>query len=129
MARGLRQVSALTAGPSQVSPVRYGPSMNVHPRTASIADRYVRTMRPCLSGEGFDRERAIGAVVTFVRDMEEAHAPPATIVQMAVDLLPLHPEARGTVWAISLRDWARTAVRETLRAPVFDRRSAARDVG
>ncbi|MDF1503445.1 hypothetical protein [Roseisolibacter sp. H3M3-2] len=89
-------------------------------------DRYVRSMRPIVAGEGFDRDRAAGAIVTFVRDLEAAHAPAASIVRASVDLLPIHPDARDTVWAISLRDWAATTARETLRLPLLDRRSALR---
>jgi hypothetical protein len=102
--------------------------MTTQSPTAHAADRYVRAMHRCLSDHGFDREPATGGVITFVRDMEAAHAPPAAIVQQAVDLLPVGAEARETVWGISLCDWARTAAREALRAPAFDRRGAARDL-
>jgi hypothetical protein len=95
-------------------------------RTSPAADRYVRAMQPCASGDAFERGDATGAVTAFVREMEAAHVPAAAIVQMSVDLLPIAPEARDTVWAISLRDWTATTAREALRLPLLDRRSAVR---
>ena len=95
-------------------------------RSNPAAARYVRAMRPCLSDDAFDRERALGAVVTLVRDLEDLGQSPEAIVRMAEELLPLDPEARESVFAITLRDWIRTTARRTLRGPVLDRRASPR---
>lgn len=95
-------------------------------RSTPAAARYARAMRPCLSDDAFDRERALGAVVTLVRDLEGLGQAPETIVRLAEELLPLRPEARESVFAITLRDWIRTTARHTLRGAPLDRRAAPR---
>ena len=95
-------------------------------RSSPAAARYARAMRPCLSDDAFDRERALGAIVTLVRDLEAEGEAPDAIVRLAEELLPLGTEARESVFAITLRDWIRTTARRTLRGPVLDRRAATR---
>ena len=95
-------------------------------RSSPAAARYARAMRPCLSDDAFDRERALGAVVTLVRDLEALGQAPEAIVRLAEELLPLGAEQRESVFAITLRDWIRTTARRTLRGPVLDRRASTR---
>lgn len=95
-------------------------------RSTPAAMRYARAMRPCLSDDAFDRERALGAVVTLVRDLEELGQPPDAIVRLAEELLPDRPDDGESVFAITLRDWIRTTARRTLRGPALDRRATPR---
>ena len=95
-------------------------------RSSPAAARYARAMRPCLSDDAFDRERALGAIVTLVRDLEAVGEAPDVIVRLAEELLPLETDERTSVFAITLRDWIRTTARRTLRGPVLDRRAATR---
>ena len=95
-------------------------------RSNPAAARYARAMRPCLSDDAFDRERALGAVVTLVRDLEQLGQSPEAIGRMAEELLPLGAEERESVFAITLRDWIRTTARRTLRGSTLDRRSSPR---
>jgi hypothetical protein len=95
-------------------------------RSTPAAARYARAMRPCLSDDAFDREQALGAIVTLVRDLEHVGTAPDTIVRLAEELLPIPTQDRESVFAITLRDWIRTTARRTLRGPTFDRRSSPR---
>ncbi|MGZ8379732.1 MAG: hypothetical protein ACXWZS_11675 [Gemmatirosa sp.] len=96
-------------------------------RSNLAAARYARAMRPCLSDDAFDRERALGAIVTLVRDLEQLGQPPDAIVRLAEELLPLPSHDRASsVFAITLRDWIRTTARRTLRGSTLDRRSSPR---
>ena len=95
-------------------------------RSTPAAARYARAMRACLSDDAFDRERALGAIVTLVRDLEELGQAPEAIVRLAEELLPAGAGEREAVFAITLRDWIRTTARRTLRAPVLDRRTSPR---
>jgi hypothetical protein len=85
-------------------------------RSNPAAARYSRAMRPCLTDDAFDRERALGAVVTLVRDLEQIGEAPETIVRLAEELLPIAAQDRDSVFTITLRDWIRTTARRTLRA-------------
>jgi hypothetical protein len=95
-------------------------------RSTPAAARYARAMRPCLTDDAFDRERALGAVVTLVRDLEHLGHTPDAIVRLAEELLPTTAHDRESVFAITLRDWIRTTARRTLRGPTFDRRASPR---
>lgn len=95
-------------------------------RSTPAAARYARAMRPCLSDDAFDRDRAQGAIVTLVRDLEQLGQAPDAIVRLAEELLPWPARDRESVFAITLRDWIRTTARRTLRGSTFDRRSSPR---
>ncbi|GLC23756.1 hypothetical protein [Roseisolibacter agri] len=95
-------------------------------RSTPAAARYARAMRACISDDAFDRERALGAIVTLVRDLEGLGQAPEAIVRLAEELLPAGTGEREAVFAITLRDWIRTTARRTLRAPVLDRRASPR---
>ncbi|WP_284349525.1 hypothetical protein [Roseisolibacter agri] len=82
----------------------------------------MRAMRPCTTAAGFQHDCARAAVVRLAEELERAGERPATIVRLAVELLPLGEGDAGTVFGVTLRDWVRTTVRGALRGPVFDRR-------